>query len=235
MPEPTIKGARPATPLEVAEWERFKQYYNTVLAPAVLKSKTVSEIANQAQAVIDANKVPGFVYDQGSLSRTMNLLNRFNMIGRYIAGVESGKYAIRLKDGDIDILASPEMTKADYEADIYPAPGLGVHPLIWVLGVGAVLVAGLFGVSSIIDSDAKKEAETNKGRLLDADKEMLKAPEPIKKAWIDFKRAMVPTAQKVGVLGEFFGTEAAGKIGAGIGAGLLLLAAAFALSKWRRG
>ena len=204
---------------------------------AVLRSKVVAEIANQAQAVIDAQKIPGFVYDQKSLADTQSLLNRFNMLGRYISGVESGKYGIRISAGDIDILAPPDMAPAEYDADIYPAAELGavIVPIIYALIAGATLIAGIWGAAKILENDAERQRETNAGRLIEADKEMLKQPEPTRRAWADFRNKMKTTAQEVGVLSKIFGSETAGKIGAGLGAGLLLVAAVFALGQWRRG
>ena len=232
MPNGGPEGARPATPIEVAEWERFKTYYNNVLSKAVLRANTTAEIANQAQAVIDKHGIPGFIFDQKSLADSLDLLNRFNIIGRYIAAVESGKYGIRLANGDIDILASPAMEQSEYEADMYPT--MGIAPIIWALGIGVVLVAGLFGVSSLLDSQAEKQEELNKSRLMEADKEMMKQPNAVRNDWIAMKKAAAPAAKQAGILAKFLGTEGASAIGAGAGIGLALLAAAFAVSHWRR-
>lgn len=235
MPNPQPQGARAATPLEVAEWEKFKRYYNTVLSKAVLRAKTAAEIANQGQAVVDKYGLPGFIYDSKSLAHTQDLLNRFNIIGRYITGVESGKYAIRIKGGDIDILAPSSMSVAEYEADIYPAIGLGVIPVIvWVLGVGTVLVGGIWAVSKIMESVAENQEATNTGRFIDADKEMIKLPDNIRNAWIDFRKKMAPVAKQVGILEEIFGSEAVGKIAGGLGLGLLLILGAFAFTQRKR-
>lgn len=234
MPNASLDGARPATPMEIAEWERFKRYYQTVLSKSVIHSKVTAEIANQAQLVVDQAGFPGFIFDAKSLADTQNLLTRYNMIGRYIAGVESGKYGINLKDGDIQIIAPASMPQSELETDLYPSEGFGVAPIIWALAIGVTLIAGIWGASDVIDSVAKRQAEIHKDRLMQADREMAKQPADVRQAWQEMKKSSAPAAREVGILEKFFGTEAAGKIGGGIGLGLLVVMAMYAFGQRKK-
>jgi len=234
-PLPAAKP-RPATPAEISLWERFKRYYERELTPSVFKAKTTAEIAADAQLVIDRLGVPGFIFDSRSYDNVQLLLNRYNLLGRLITAVESGKYFIRIKDGDIDVLASSEMAEGEYAPDIWPPgpgqTGLGAIPvIIWVLVVGVTLVGGLWASSAIIDSIAKKQQAENKKALIDADKEIAKLAPDVRRSWADFKRANQPKAQKAGILGEIFGTEAASTLATALGVGLLALAALYAFRR----
>jgi hypothetical protein len=228
MPTPT--NARQATPLELNEWERYKTYYSTVFVPTIKRAKTAAEIANQAQAVIDKYKIGGFVFDTKDLARTTELLNRANILGRYLTAVESGKYALRLADGDIDILAPLEMPAAEYETDRYPSGALGVWPIVWVLAVGTILIAGLWLVSNALENDARKMEAENEERLIAANLEMTKQPEDVRRDWAAMLATMKTPAKEVGIFAKLFGSETASQIGGAIGLGLILLIGLMAFS-----
>lgn len=225
---------RPANDIEIAAWEKFKRYYERVLTPVVKRAKVAAEITAAAQETIDAQGVQGYVWDANARARIESILNRYNLLGRYILAVESARYFIRLSNGDIDILAAESMPADQYQNDFWPSLGIVIPAIIYVIAVGVVLVGGLFGVSAIIEADAKKETEINKGRLIEADREMAKQPEPVRRAWGEMKKQNEPKAREVGILERFFGSESAGKIGGAIAIALLAVGAAFAFSKGRK-
>lgn len=220
---------RPANQIESEAWESFKRYYETILTPAVKRAKQAAEIAYQGQQTISQQNVPGFVFDTQSQAAIDSVLNRYNMIGRYILDIESGRYFIRLQNGDIDILASQKMAFEDYQVDMWPS--LGVAPILWALAVGVVLVGSLWAVSKALEAEAKKEEERNEARLIEADREMLKQPEPVRKAWIDYRQKMQAAVTEPGLLSKFFGTQAATTIGGAIAAAVLLVGLGLAFSK----
>jgi len=224
MPQPA--GAREATPLEVAAWDEYKSYYDRVLAPAVLRAKTAAEIANEAQRVVDKHNIKGLVFDSADMARIGNLLNRANILGRYISAVEAGKYGIRLSNGDIDIMAPSDMPADEYAADLYPA-GLGIAVIIWVIVAGVLIGGALWLVSKILKDQANKIQKENEQRLIAADIEMMKQPDPARRDWIDMKKATKPAAKEAGILAKFFGSDISSAIGIGllVFAGLLILPA----------
>lgn len=221
---------RPANDIEIEAWERFKAYYETILTPIVKRSKQAAEIAYQGQQTVNAQKINGFIFDSQSQAAIDSVLNRYNLIGRYVMAVESGRYFIRLQNSDIDILASPKMDAAEYQADLWPS--FGIAPLIYVLAVGAVLVGGLWAVAKILESDAKKEEEANEARLIDADKEMMKQPDAaVRQAWVDYRKTMQAAVTEPGLLAKFFGTQAAGSIGGAVAAAVLLIGLGLAFQR----
>lgn len=225
------KNARPATPAEILIWERFKRYYERELVPTIHSSKVVAEIANRAQQMLNKYGMPGVVFSAESLARTQLILNRANIIGRYIQAVESGKYGINLVTGDIEIRAPLGMPAEEYQADLYPT--LGIAPIIWVLSVGAILVGGILAVATALKFDAQKEREQNAKKLIDIDKQMSTAPADQRAAWIEFKKQNAAQANETGVFSKIFGGKFMGELGAGVAVGIALLLAIMAWSKKR--
>lgn len=203
---------RQATLMEHAEWSRWVKYFEGPVTKAVVSYYTAAGIAADTQTFLNRHKLslptgPIFTIDEET--RVKSLLNAYNTIGRIVTGVHSAKYGIRLANGDLDVLAPPDMPKEEYESDLYT---LAAVPLIiWAVVAGAVLVGGLWAGSSMMKSSAEKEFQKYKRDILKADRHMMKQPPEIRSDWMrrrkDFEGQIEKAKQETGFIVDIFGSK----------------------------
>jgi hypothetical protein len=224
MPAPNI---RDATPLERSNWERWVNYYEGPVTTAVVGFNLVTTVAARAQTVLDKH---GIVLPIGPLftvkdADTVNdTLNRYNILGRLILGVHAQSYGIRLDKGDMDILVDPALPSEAFEQDVYPALTLSAIPLIILAIVyGTILVAGIWGVTKVLEQVAERDKRRHRERLIQADAAVMKMAPAIRADWLKLRQYATAQEQKIkketGVMSKVFGED----IGANIGLGVLIL------------
>jgi len=224
-------GRRPANNVELGLWESWKLTFKN-LEPLILKQKIICEIAARAQSLMDSQRYTAFLWTPADQQSIDTQLARINALSRAMVGVESGKYFIRLRDGDLDLLADPAMPREQWQADVYA--DLGVAPIIWVLAVGGLIVGSIFAASAVLKSFAEKQSAEIERRLIEIDREMARAPESQRAAWQQFKKENRPPAQEAGVLAKIFGGDFMGKMGFGIAIGLIAYFVIRAFSKEKK-
>lgn len=218
---------RQATPMERSQWARWVEFYEGPLTRSVIAYHLAAGIAADTQTFLTGH---GFtrpvVFTQQDELKVKSLLNSYNTIGRILIGVHSAKYGIRLSQGDLDVLAPPDMPKEEYIDDLHTMGGVPL--IIWAIVVGATLVSGLWAGSEMMKVTADREFTKYKQAVLKADKEMMKKPPDVRKDWIqrrkDFEKEIGRTKEKTGLLVDIFGTKYGGAI-AGVAIGLVVLVA----------
>lgn len=218
---------RQATPMERGQWARWVEFYEGPLTRSVIAYHLAAGIAADTQTFLTGH---GFarpvVFTQTDELKVKSLLNSYNTIGRILVGVHSAKYGIRLTQGDLDVLAPPDMPREEYIDDLHT---MGAIPLIiWALATGAILVAGLWAGSSMMKVTADREFVKYKKAVLEADKQMMKQPPDVRKDWIsrrkDFEKEINKTKETTGLMVDIFGTKGGAAIAA-VAIGLVVLVA----------
>lgn len=223
--------------MERAQWSKWVDFYEQKVTRSIVAVQLAAGFAADTQTFLDRrglNLSIGPVFTQDDLERTQTLLNVYNTLGRLMTGVNSSKYGIRLAQGDIDILAPPDMPVEEYRQDKLEAFG-AIPLIIYAIVVGATLVGGLWATSNIIKSQADRDFTKYKNNLIQADKEMMQKAPDVRAAWIQHRKEMErqenESKKTTGWLIDIFGS----KIGGGIAAGALVLIGLLALRFIPRG
>lgn len=224
---------REATPMESSLWFKWVDRFEQTITPAVVRFQLASGFAADTQTWLQARGLGlsgGPIFTQTDLQKVQGTLNTYNALGRIMAAVNSGKYGINVYKGDIDVMAPLSMPKEQWEQD-----RLGAAFIIYALAVGGLVAAGMWAWSAIVGNEADKEHAKYKRELLQADKEMMKKPAPVRKEWIQFREKLqqqeAETKKQTGVLVDIFGS----KIGGGIAIGGAVLLGLLALRFLPRG
>lgn len=218
---------RQATPLERSQWERWVNFYEGPVTEAIVKFHTAATIAGDTQTFLDRHGLllpTGPVFTAEDAQKVQGTLNIYNALGRILTGVHSWKYGIRIAQGDIDVLAPPDMPLEEWQADRI---ALGAVPLIiYAIAVGGLLVAGLWAGSEMMKSAAEKDYTKYKTDILKADKAIMKAAPDVRQDWIrrrkDFEQIEQTTKEKTGIITDIFGPKMGAALAA-VAAGLLVL------------
>ena len=226
-----MENWRQATPMERAQWERWVNFYEKPVTEAIVKLQTAAVIAADTQTFLTARKLTlstGPVFTVEDSEATQNALRVYNTIGRIVLGVHSWKYGIRLAQGDLDVLAPPDMPEEQWQGD-----RLGAIPLIiYAIAVGGLVVAGLWAGSEMLKSSAEKDYTHYKKSILQADKAIMKQPAEVRADWIrrrkDFEKIEQETKETTGVLTEIFGAKGGAMIAAAVAVVVALIAMRFA-------
>jgi hypothetical protein len=216
---------RQATPMERAQWQRWVGFYEGSVTKSIVRFHTAATIAGNTQSFLDRHNIAlpqGPVFTDDDAKRTQGTLNVYNTIGRILTRVHAWKYGIRIAQGDIDVLAPPDMPPEEWKAD-----QLGAVPIIiYAIAVGGLLVAGLWAGSEMMKASSDKDYTRYKKSILDADKAIMKQPAPVRSDWIrrrkDFEKIEQDTQAKTGILTDIFGAKGAGMLAIAV-TGLLVL------------
>ncbi len=196
--------------MERGQWAKWVDYFDGPVTKAVVSYYTAAGIAADTQTFTDSYRLPiPPVFTSDDEARVRGLLSAYNTVGRLLTGVHSAKYGIRLTQGDVDILAPPDMPAEDWQVDLYT---LGAIPLIiYALAAGAVLISGLWAASSMMESSAQKDFTRYQRAILKADKEIMRQPPDVRRDWIkrrgDFERQVNKVQQETGFLVDIFGAK----------------------------
>jgi len=196
--------------MEREQWSKWLAFYEGPVTKAVVHAHTAAKIAGQIQDFLDSKGLTlptGPVITQEEADKTRSVFTIYNTIGRIMVGVHSGKYGIRIFQGDIDVLAPPDMPKEEYQAD-----QLGAIPLIvWAIVAGGLLVSGLWAGSEMMKANADLEYTKYKNAILKADKAIMKQPPDVRNDWIqrrqNFEAQTEQVKEKTGILVDIFGSK----------------------------
>lgn len=215
---------RPVTPMERAQWAKWVKFYEGLVTGSVVRSHLAATIAGETQNFLDSHgfQLPtGPIITKTEADETRELLRIYNTVGRVLTGVHSGKYGMKLFQGDIDVLAPPDMPPEEWKGD-----QLGVLPIvIYAVIIGATLVGGLWAGSDLMKAKADLEYTKYKTKILEADKAMMAKPPDVRRDWMqrrkDFAKMEEKTKEETGILTNIFGSKGGAWITA---AGIALLA-----------
>ena len=226
--------------------------YEERLRPAVWYSLNVAEVAASLQSVCDRFGLPA-VWSAVDQARLDDLLNRYNTIGRLIAGVWEQKYYIAIEGGDVTITAPAKMTPDEYGPDMFPGvqlqknddvQGFGILPAVLVVIVVAaalVLIASLYATIKVVEYIADMFAKDVQRKIAQLDATMATQPKQVVDNYLAAKKAsteQIKEAAKAAPQSEgswwdkFLGT--AKNVGAAVGIGLLVWLALTVFGKVRR-
>ena len=227
MPVSMPMNSRDANPREQAAWNRIKSLYKNQLTPSVDRARQAGEDTFTLQRVFDAwGGVGVTVSSPASVKATQKLIERYNTIGRIIAGVDLGKYRLHFRGNEIDVLTNVGDQPDQYAPDQY----LGAIPLIALVVGGAVLVTAIGAVIKWLDNDAKRIELEDKKITLEADREIISKGGATAIKWIEQKKQI---ADDAGWLAKVFGASTSKGIGA-VMIGALVLGGLLLFSKNRK-
>ena len=212
MPLP-FENARPATEIEARAFAAWLDYWNTTAMRAVAELSTYGQTAlrvEQWRAVsgvkLSPAAAPLITGDEIELIKRLTI--NANTISRIGSAVVSWKYGIRPAAGnDFDIVAPAGVPQEQIETDT-----LGIAPLVYVVVIGALIVAGIWATSRSFEAAAKKQTAILSEKILAADREMLSSSDPaLRSAWLERKRieqAQIElTNKQTGFLTDVFGSK----------------------------
>lgn len=212
MPLP-FENSRPATDSEARAFAAWLDYWNNTAMRAIAELSTYGQTAlrlEQWRAVAGVKLSPAaaplITGDEIELIKRLTI--NANTISRIGSAVVSWKYGIRPAAGnDFDIIAPAGTPAEQLETDT-----LGVIPFIYVIAIGALIVAGIWATSRSFESAAKKQTAILSEKILAADREMLASSDPaLRAAWLEHKRIeqaqIEATNKQTGFLTDVFGSK----------------------------
>lgn len=187
---------RQPTQIESARWETFRNRYERKTKPLVQALIVFAKLADSAQSSIESitGTRPNII-DAKQAAIINELGRRARILDNQITGVLLQKYAVQIDDeGNLNIVGASAP-----EGDIYPRDEalLGLAPIIIAAGIFAVtlLIAG-DDANDALEKQARIEALKLQQKMLQADREMMKRPEPERKQWEAWKKNAAATAKQ---------------------------------------
>ena len=187
---------------------------------------STAEVAARLQYFFDSNAIAIVCWTQADQDALDGILDRYNTIGRIVAGVDLNKYLLFFdpKVGDITVLAPPGMTPAEYDADVYPGAismGAWFVPIL----IGAVILAGVWLVSKALETWATLKDEDTHQATIAADLKAAALPPDQRAAYAAFKAQSVKdriaeanASHEAGWFDKLFGAGTGSTIGLALGA-----------------
>lgn len=174
---------------ESAKWLRYQNRVKEITRIITNVGK-LGGIATQME--IELNNITGkfiSIWTNNNKIELDDLVSRIEILNQQIAGVYLKKYAVKFVNDDINIVAlNVAGNLEEIQKDTYPIDNnnlnFGIAPIIVVAGIAAVtLLIGGDQAADRLESKAKIEAIRLQKKMVKANLEMAKAPEPQQKLW----------------------------------------------------
>lgn len=162
------------------------------------------------------------IFSSADNTHIQKLVDAYNRVDRANGKVEAGTYGLKFDAGKMDIIAPVEMPLEEYQADM--VTGFGVHPLIWVAAIGAVIVGAILGTAHLIDTYAKNTTANTKQKIVESVKEISELSPEMQAALAKLLEENRDRLEEAGLLDQLLGTGTGGMIAAAVAIGIVLYA-----------
>lgn len=185
---------RKPTTQEIARWNRFKKYFETVTGPRV---KALGVLAMAAQKFeSDIEQLTGtrpIILSDTDKSNITEIQRRGAIMDRLITSVLTNKYGVQFNENGVMSIVG---NQAD-EGDIYPRDEIELGVVWWVvIGVVAVvLLVNSDQSNKRLANDSENVAVRMQDKMVAQDIKLLNAPKDVRDRWAQMKQETAKAAR----------------------------------------
>jgi hypothetical protein len=216
-----------ATPSQVSRYRAIKAHFDGAVTRAIAQLVAIGDFA---KSVDDWGSDYGFSFNLWTppeKKEADKTVDAFNILSRVLGKVETGRYGVRFDGNDFDVLAPGHIKDDEITGDRWE----GFDGWLLILAAGALIVAGVWGVSNIIKSRAETRRKELEVEIKKIDSDMISNPDKtIRSAWERLKKEEGPELKKAGIFDKIFGTGSGTALLA-IGGGLLAISLLWSKAK----
>ena len=209
-----------ATPNQLSRYRAIKSHFDGAVTRSISQLVAIGDFA---KSVDDWGSDYGFSFNLWTppeKKEADKTVEAFNILSRVFGKVDTGRYGVRFDGNDFDVLAPAHIKDDEITGDRWE--GFDGWPLL-VLAYGALIIAGVWGVSQIIKSRAETRRKELEVEIKKIDADMMANPnERVRSAWERLKKEETPKLKKAGIFDKIFGSGASTALLA-VGGGLLVL------------
>lgn len=208
---------------QYAQWLSYTKVWENRVRPKVRKAILYAEIARDFQRWLDVHGVLfPTVFTNEDNKRITELVDVYNRIDRANSKVEDGVYGLKFEGGIMDIIAPVHMHQEQYQED--RVTGFGVHPLIWVGVIGAVIVGAVVAISALVKSISENTIVNTERKLVEAHKEIAELSPEMQNLYANMLDDKKEKLKEAGLLDKLLGSGSGGMIAAALAIGVILYA-----------
>lgn len=208
---------------QLANWTAYSWAWDNKISKNVHKYILTAEIARDFQTWLDTHGVMfPTVWTSQDQTNANKIIDVFNRIDRANDKVEQGVYGLKFTEWKLDIIAPLDMPQEEYQSDI--VTGFGLHPLIWVGVIGAVVVGSIVATSHLLDSIAKNETAKTSTKIVESAKEIANMSPEMQAALARLIEANKEKLQQAGLLDKLLGGGSGLMIAGAIAIGVIIYA-----------